>query len=953
VFIVVNNITGSGKISKYSLFAKRIGLVGVAQAVASLQGLILLPIMTKTFGAAGYGIWAQILITILLVQPFIMLGLDSAILRFLSSKDKKEIGQGFITVLSIVLITGFFASVILFLSSDFLAITLLREESAGAIFRIASPLLLLGALNTVTLGSFRVFGQIKRYAVIVLLQTILEVGLISFFVLSGYGLRGAVVSLLITRTITLLVGLIFVFSHAGFSRPNFSMIRPYLSYGLPLVPTVIFGFIVSSSDRYVIGFFLGAEKVGVYSAAYGIGSVILMFSAYIMYILRPTVYNSFDKKKDDEVKTYLSYSLKYLLLFSIPSVFGLFILAKSLLTNLTTTEFISEGELIIPIVAISIVYHGAATVFGTVILLYKRSKLFVGVFGLAAVLNLGLNIIFVPQWGVIGAAITTLIAYYLLAIIVWYLSYKQMKFKIQVGFIAKAIFASVVSTFVIWLFTPTEIIELIAAILLFVTIYFALLFLLRGFGEKELGIIREIIGFGKRGSDKYSFKKSIIRFISKRRGTASHSEYSKFNSLNDEVKLSDFQEKHLKKLLLHAYKNVPYYTHVFEKIGLINDGNVDLSKFNKIPILTKDIIRKHYAELISKDHTDRKWYYKESGGSTGEPIKILQDDVYVRWRNAAEHYYYANILNIDEIGSKKVIIWGSWSDLFQGTKGIKAKISSWLKNSKLLNCLKMTEDDIERYIKIINSYKPKLIRGYSSSLYELCRYAENNKLKVFTPKAIVGTAETLTPEMRKQIETVFGTKLYNFYGAREVSSIAGECKEGLMHIFSFYNHVEILDGKNKPAKKGEEGRVIVTNLYNYSMPIIRFEIGDVAVLGSKKCKCGNLLPVLERITGRITEWFVKEDGTTISPVFFIILFMGVYEKRLFKKFQIIQEDYKKIRILIVPENGKKMSHKKDIEEKIKHLMGKDCNIKWEYVDDIPKTKSGKYVFVKSLVWGQK
>ena len=490
-------------------------------------------------------------------------------------------------------------------------------------------------------------------------------------------------------------------------------------------------------------------------------------------------------------------------------------------------------------------------------------------------------------------------------------------------------------------------------IILFVIIYFSLLFVLRGFGEEELGIIQEIIGFGKKDSNKFSIKKSIIRFISKRRGTAYQSEYSKFNSLNDEVKLSQFQEKHLKKLLLHAYENVPYYTKVFDKIGLIKDGNVDLSKFNKIPILTKDIIRKHYKELFSKDYTERSWYYKESGGSTGEPIKIVQDDVYVRWRNAAEHYYYANILNIDEIASKKVIVWGSWSDLFQSTKGIKAKITSWLKNSKLLNCLKMTEADIERYIQVINSYKPELIRGYSSSLCELARYAESKKLKVFTPKAIVGTAETLTPEMRKQIENVFGTKLYNFYGAREVSSLAGECKEGLMHIFSFYNHVEILDGKNKPVKKGDEGRVIVTNLFNYSMPIIRFEIGDVAVLGPKKCKCGNILPVLEKITGRITEWFVKEDGTTISPIFFIILFMGVYEKRLCKKFQIIQEDYKKIRILIVPENDKKISNKKDIEEKIKLMMGKACKIQWEYVDDIPKTKSGKYVFVKSLVWGQK
>ena len=448
-------------------------------------------------------------------------------------------------------------------------------------------------------------------------------------------------------------------------------------------------------------------------------------------------------------------------------------------------------------------------------------------------------------------------------------------------------------------------------------------------------------------------KKSIIKIISKRKGTNFDLEYSKINSLDNKAKLLEFQENHLKKLLLHAYTNVPYYHSVFDDIGLINYGKLDLSKFNKIPILTKDIIRKYYKELTSKDYTKRNWYYKETGGSTGEPISIVQDNIYNNWRNAAEHYYYANMLNIDEFNDKKIVIWGSWQDLFQDNVGIKAKVSNWVKNTKLLNCLKMTDDDVERYVRIINSYKPDLIRGYTGSLYEICRHAEKKNLTVYSPKIIIGTAETLTPEMRQKIETIFGTKLYNFYGAREVSSIAGECKEGLMHIFSFYNYVEILDGKYQPVNKGEEGSVIITNLHNYPMPLIRYEISDMAVPGPKTCRCGNILSTLENVTGRITDCFVKEDGTTISPMFFMILFMEIYEKRFFKKFQIIQEDYKKIKILIVPENSKDILYKKDIEEKIKLMMGNDCKIIWEFVEDIPKTKSGKYNYIKSLIWARK
>ena len=248
--------------SQYALFTKRVGLVASAQIITGLRSLIILPILTKTLGASDYGIWAQVLVTISLLQPIIQLGLGNALVRFFSARGKKEIGQGVITALSVVLITGAAASIALFFSSGLLATNLLHEESAISVIRLASPLLLLGALNTIALGSFRIFGQIKRYTAMVWLSNALEIGLIAYFVLSGHGLAGAVTSLLISRGVTLAVMLYLIISYAGFSRPNFSGLRSYLSYGLPLVPTVLFGLIISSSDRYVIGFLIGAAAVG-------------------------------------------------------------------------------------------------------------------------------------------------------------------------------------------------------------------------------------------------------------------------------------------------------------------------------------------------------------------------------------------------------------------------------------------------------------------------------------------------------------------------------------------------------------------------------------------------------------------------------------------------------------------------------------------------------------------
>lgn len=419
-----------------------------------------------------------------------------------------------------------------------------------------------------------------------------------------------------------------------------------------------------------------------------------------------------------------------------------------------------------------------------------------------------------------------------------------------------------------------------------------------------------------------------------------------FGKEYNHLKLVNCPDTYLRKLLLHAYHNVHYYIEILEGIGIVENDKVNLSKFGEIPILTKETIREHQKKLISKDYITRKWYYNSSGGSTGEPTRFVQDDLYDRWGSATFYYYYKDILGIDEPNVKKIILWGSERDLFQGSVGWNKKIAHWLTNTVFLNSFRMTEEDMKRYIETINSYKPDLIRGYAGSLYELCKYAERKDIKVYTPKLVVSSAEMLNDEIREKIETVFETKVYDYYGSREINNIAGECKEGLMHILSFHNYFEVLDNHNQPVKEGEEGKVIVTNLHNYSMPFIRYDIGDMAVLGPSECRCGNPLPTLRKITGRITEHLIREDGTIISGSALTLTFNL---KDWVKTFQIIQEDYKKVRILIVLKDNVKELEKKEIEDRMKLLMGEDCQVIWEFVDDIPQTQTGKYLYIRCLL----
>ncbi len=420
-------------------------------------------------------------------------------------------------------------------------------------------------------------------------------------------------------------------------------------------------------------------------------------------------------------------------------------------------------------------------------------------------------------------------------------------------------------------------------------------------------------------------------------------EYRILDAIKTPRELQEFQETRLKNLIMHSSRNVPYYQKVFNEIGLTDGDSVDLSKFSSLPILTRDIVKTHEKELISKDYQTRKWHYTSSGGSTGEPLRLMLDDTYSRWEKAVAEIYHKKFLGIERVKCKEIVLWGSERDIFHG---IGYRFLQFFINTRILNSFRMTDDSLKQYIDIINHEKPDYIRGYANSLLELCNYIEKHQLTIFQPKVLASSAEMLYPFMREKIEKTFGTKIFDFYGSREVGNISGECSQGLMHMFNYWNYLEILDENNKPVKEGEEGRIIVTSLHNYSMPFIRYEIGDRGILGPEKCTCGSILPTLSRVTGRSLDYFKTRDGTLISAMYFTRL---LHPKVWVKKFQVIQEDFSSIRIYIVPSTTMNPDDKTDIENKIRSRMGSGCSISWEIVDEIPKTTSGKYRYVISKV----
>lgn len=472
--------------TSYKKFTYDIGLVGITQLALMLGGLFLIPIITKTLGAYYYGMWAQILVTISLLTPLAMLGLSPAIVRFLAGEgDKEKIREGFLSVVAVILFTGSILSVILFYSSDFLASTVFDDLNVSYFIKAASFLVLLSALDEITLTYFRTFRQIKTYSGFALLKTFGELCLITFLLLSGFGLLGAIIALAVVKGGIFIIALSLAISQIGFKLPKLSESKPYLRYGLPLTPNAMIMWIVQSSDRYIIGYFMGMSAVGIYSAAYAIGSLITFFLAPIGFILFPTISKLYEEKKIEEVSNYLKYSLKYFLIFAIPSAFGLSVLAEPLLRALATEEFVSGG-IVIPFIAFGTITFGVFQICIYITHLAKKTELNVILLGTSALSNIILNIILIPPIGILGAAVATLISYAVLALLTIFISFKYLKFDIDWSFILKGIISSIVMTLLILKLNPTDVFQVLTSIGIGAVAYFVLIVLLKGVTKTEL-----------------------------------------------------------------------------------------------------------------------------------------------------------------------------------------------------------------------------------------------------------------------------------------------------------------------------------------------------------------------------------------------------------------------------------------------------------------------------------
>lgn len=477
--------------NEYKLFGQRIGLVGITKLLLSLSGIILIPILTKTLPVEDYGAWVQIMATIGLIVPFAGIGLSYTLVRFLAAEtDKRKIQEGFYSVAVFILFTSLLASFLLFIFSKPFAASFLDDRVN--LVKIISLIIPIVCLNGLFLNFFRTFQQTKKYSFFILLSTYGMIALVAYSVFSGYGVFGAVLSYSIAQIIVFLLMGSLIGTEIGVKIPAFSQTKEYLSFSLPLMPGVISSWVVTLSDRYLIGYFLGVAFVGYYAPGYGVGGLIGTFMAPLGFLLPPALSKLYDEGKKDDVRTYLKYCLKYFLMLAIPSAFGLSILSKQLLIILSTSEIASQGYLITSFVALGTVLYGAYAIISHILVLVKKTKIIGAIWIIAAIVNLGLNFVFIPYLGILGAAITTLIAYALAFILATYYSFQYFTFSVDLRFIMKSIFASVAMSLVIIKWNPVGTLNVLIVIGVCAVVYALILLLLKGVKKEEIEFFKEL-----------------------------------------------------------------------------------------------------------------------------------------------------------------------------------------------------------------------------------------------------------------------------------------------------------------------------------------------------------------------------------------------------------------------------------------------------------------------------
>ena len=421
----------------------------------------------------------------------------------------------------------------------------------------------------------------------------------------------------------------------------------------------------------------------------------------------------------------------------------------------------------------------------------------------------------------------------------------------------------------------------------------------------------------------------------RRRGTASHlREYERSQWLAPE-QLAQLQWRKLERLLEHCWREVPYYRRRWSDAGA-NPGDIrSFADYARLPVLTKDDIRANFDDLHAQSWRGRL-LYKTTGGSTGEPMRFgytresYDRRIAAMWRG----YAWAGA----RMGRRTLYLWGAPIGSPLRSHAIKDRVYHAAFNRRMLNAFLMSESRMREYAAEIDAFRPEVVVGYVGPLVRMAEWILASGHPIHRPQAVLGAAEALHPAQRATLEQAFGCPVFNTYGCREFMLIASECerRDGL-HMTADHLRVE-LDGLRTTPAGEPVGEVVVTDLHNYGMPLLRYGNGDLATPSQARCSCGRPLPLLASVDGRKLDALRTPDGRFVPGEYIVYAFLYATGIR---RYQVVQKQLDRFDITLVRDHDFDESVVAHVSAELKKVVGEQVSLHFHFADEIPLTTTGK------------
>ncbi len=387
----------------------------------------------------------------------------------------------------------------------------------------------------------------------------------------------------------------------------------------------------------------------------------------------------------------------------------------------------------------------------------------------------------------------------------------------------------------------------------------------------------------------------------------------------DQEDIKQHQLEKLQELVKHCYENVPYYRELFDEKG-INPEIESFEDFKKIPVLEKEEILENPEKFLAEDFGQYFPVYFSSSGTTGQKLEFYLSREAWDIEKAAiwRHFNLAGY----EYGDVGVMFYPF--DPGMDRDHVYNPFLKW----HTLDGQVINKDVVENHLEKIREVEPECIQSYPSILYEFCKILDEKGIELEIP-TVFTTSEPVYEAQRELIEDVLNTEIYDWYGLNEHVAAAYHCEEHQHHLNERYAFVEFI---------GEESRkkIIGTNLYNYAMPLLRYDTGDFGDVRNEKCDCGRPTRIMETVIGRQREIITTEKGDYILRHSFFLL-----KDPDLEKFQIVQKNIQDIEVYLVPKQKITEEKLDQIENKLYQFLDDTVNIEIEIVDEIEGNNSNK------------